>query len=388
MSEEKTKIETEENKEEVNSEEQKKAEEIKKPKKKSNPILWITRIVLVIVLFIFAWYVLSDRNTPYTDQARITELILPITPRVSGYLTQVNTSLHSNVSYNDVLFQIDTIPFILGINQAAANVDNVVQQMGAQGATIKATASSVGVSKAQLDRSQRNYDRIQRIIEKNPGAVSQADIDRVETSLEQSKEKLESSEANLEKAKKQLGVVGPENPQLRLAIAELEKAQLELSFTYIYAPGNGFIESFNIDKGYYSQAGQALATLVSKEEIWIQADFRENNLANIQAGDEVEFALDVAPGRIFNGTVRSLGYGVSSGGDNNRGDLPTVNNPQGWLRQPQRFPVIIRIDDEEALTLRRSGGQADVIIYTGSNPILNLIGWFQIRISSWLSYVR
>jgi multidrug resistance efflux pump len=98
--------------------------------------------------------------------------------------------------------------------------------------------------------------------------------------------------------------------------------------------------------------------------------------------------LDVAPGRIFNGTVRSLGYGVSSGGDNNRGDLPTVNNPQGWLRQPQRFPVIIRIDDEEALTLRRSGGQADVIIYTGSNPILNLIGWFQIRISSWLSYVR
>lgn len=389
MSDKKAKINPEENKVETTSEKDKKVEVVKVPKKKkSSPILWITRIVLVIVLFIFGWYILSDRNTPYTDQARITELIIPITPRVSGYLTKANIKLHSQVEFDDLLFQTDTVPFVIAIKKAAANVDNVVQQMGAQSASINAAASSVGVSKAQLDRSQRNYDRIQRIIEKNPGAVSQADIDRVETSLDQSKEKLESSQANLVKAQKQLGVVGPENPQLRLAIAELEKAQLELSYTSIYAPGDGYIESFNIDVGYYSQSGQPLATLVSKHDLWIQADFRENNLSNMKLGNKVRFILDIAPGKIFEGTVRSIGFGVDSGNSVNRGGLPAIGSSSSWLRDPQRFPVSIAITDTEAQKLCRAGGQADVVVFTGDNKFLNRLARYRIWINSWLSYVR
>jgi len=382
------KIKTNPDEEKVKESPEKVTEKPKSTKKKSSPILWITRIVLVIVLFVFVWYVFSDRNTPYTDQARIIELVIPITPRVSGYLTDVNITLHSEVKFDDLLFQIDTVPFVIAINKAAANVDNVVQQLGAQGASVKSAASSVGVAKAQLDRSQRNYDRIQRILEKNPGAVSQADIDRVETSLDQAIEKLASSEANLEKAKKQLGVVGPENPQLRLAISELEKAQLELSFTSIYAPGYGFIESFNIDAGYYCQAGQPLATLVSKHDLWIQADFRENNLSNMKPGHKVKFILDIAPGEIFEGTVRSIGYGVDSGNAVNRGGLPTIGNSSSWLRDPQRFPVSIEITDAEAQQLCRAGGQADVVVFTGDNRFLNRLARYRIWINSWLSYVR
>ncbi len=358
------------------------------PKKKSSPILWITRVVLVLVLFIFTWYVFSDRNTPYTDQARITELIMPITPRVSGYLTEVNIKLHSKVNFDDLLFQIDTVPFVIAIKKASANVDNVAQQMGAQGASIKAAASSVGVSKAQLDRAQRNYDRIQRILEKNPGAVSQADIDRVETARDQATEKLATSEANLEKAKKSLGDTGPDNPQLRLAVAELERAELDLFFTSIYASDNGYIESFNLDVGYYCQAGQPLATLVSKHDLWIQADFRENNLSKMKPGNKVEFILDIAPGKIFEGTVRSIGYGVDSGNSVNRGGLPSIGNSSSWLRDPQRFPVSIEITDTEAQQLCRAGGQADVVVFTGDNNFLNRMARYRIWINSWLSYVR
>ncbi len=363
-------------------------EEVKKPKKKASPILWITRIILVLVILIFTWYIFSDRNTPYTDQARITELVIPITPRVSGYLTDVNIKLHSRVSFGDLLFKIDTVPFIIAVKKAEANVDNVAQQMGVQSESIKAATSSVGVAKVQLDRSQRNYDRIQRILVKNPGAVSQADIDRVETSLDQAIEKLASSEANLEKTKKQLGVVGPENPQLRLAISELQKAQLELSFTNIYASNDGYIESFNIDKGYYCQAGQPLATLVSKQDLWIQADFRENNLSKMKPGNRVKFIMDIAPGEIFEGTVRSIGYGVDSGDAVNRGGLPTIGNSSSWLRDPQRFPVTIAITDPEVMKLCRAGGQADVVVYTGDKKFLNRLADFRIWINSWLSYVR
>lgn len=273
------------------------------------------------------------------------------------------------------------------MRKAEADLDNAVQQVGALTATVKSAAGRLGVAKAQLDRAQRNYDRTQNVLEKNPGALSQADKDRTETGLAQAVERLSSAEADLDKAKQQLGMTGPENPQLRAALVTLEQAQLDLAFTSIHAPSRGVIESFNVDVGHYGQVGQPLATFISTHDVWIQADMRENNLGNIEEGEEVEFALDIAPGQIFNGTVRSVGYGVSSGGSNNRGDLPTVSNSQGWLREPQRFPVIIRIE-EEALGLLRSGAQADVIIYAGSNPILNLIGWFQIRISSWLSYVR
>jgi len=116
---------------------------------------------------------------------------------------------------------------------------------------------------------------------------------------------------------------------------------------------------------------------------------RENNISHLEIGDPAEFVLDVAPGRVFHGTVRSVGYGVSSsGGTTTRGSLPTVRGAQGWLRDPQRFPVIIGFDESEVSGLLRAGGQADVIVYTGSSAILNTLGRIQVRVRSLLSYVR
>ncbi|WP_282038524.1 HlyD family secretion protein [Saccharicrinis aurantiacus] len=363
-------------------------DEIPSSEKKGNPIVLFTRITLIIAILFFIWYVLSDRKTPYTQQAYITELIIPITPRVTGYVTEVNVQLNSSVKTGDKLFEIDKQPFDLALKKAEANLDNASQQIGAQGATVKAAASSVGVAKAQLDRAQRNYDRTQRLIQKNPGAVSQADIDRVETSLSQSVEKLANAEANLTKAKEQLGAEGNNNAQLRLAIAEVEKAELDLSFTNIFASNDGFIESFNIDIGYYAQAGQAMTTLVSKQDVWIQADFTENNISLMKIGDPVSFALDVAPGRRFKGKVRGIGNGVDTGNSVNRGGLPTISSSSSWLRDPQRFPVTISFTDEEAALICRSGGQADVVVFTSDSGFFNTLAKFRLWINSWLSYVR
>jgi multidrug resistance efflux pump len=358
------------------------------PPAKSDPIRKVTRIVLSVCAVIFVWYLFADRLTPHTDQARIEGLIIPIVPRVSGYLTEVNVRLHSVVEQDDLLFVIDQRTYELEVRSAEANLDNTAQQVGALTATVKSAAGRVGVAKAQLDRAQRNYNRTQAILEKNPGALSQADRDRTETSLAQAVERLSSAEADLDKAKEQLGITGPENPQLRAAVAALEQAQLDLAFTTLYAPTHGAIESFSIDVGHYAVSGQPLATFVSTTDVWIQADMRENNISNVEKGDPVEFVLDVSPGRVFRGNVRSVGYGVSSGGSTNRGELPTVQSSQGWLRDPQRFPVIIGFDRGTAAGLLRVGGQADVIIYTGRNPILNLIGKLHLRVRSLLSYVR
>lgn len=356
---------------------------------RQDPIRRITKIVLAVCLVIFVWYLFADRLTPFTSQARVKSLVVPIVPQVSGYLTGINVGLHSVVDEDEVLFQIDERLFDVAIEQAEAEVDKAAQAVGARTATVKSAAARVGVSRASLDRAQRNFNRTQAILEKNPGALSQADRDRAETSLAQATERLASAEADLEKAKEELGAVGPDNPDLRRAVAALERAQLDRAFSTILAPTRGAIESFSVDIGYYAAAGQPLATFVPVTDAWIQADMRENNISRIEPGDRVELTLDVAPGRIFDGVVRSVGYGVTPEGDGtNRGDLPQVSSSQAWLRDPQRFPVIVGMESSEVQGLLRSGGQASVIVYTGRNFVLNLIGGAQIRLSSLLSYVR
>jgi multidrug resistance efflux pump len=355
---------------------------------KQDPVQRITRIVLIVCAVVFVWYLFADRMTPYTDQARVRGLAVPVVPRVSGHLTDVKVRLHSVVTEGDRLFQIDRRPYELAVRRAEAALDNAAQLVGAKTAGVKSAAGKLGQARASLDRAQRNYNRTQRILEKNPGALSQADRDRTETALNQAQERVVSSEAELERAKRDLGPTGEDNPQVREAIASLEQAQLDIAFTTINAPSHGVIESFNVDIGHYAAAGQPLAMFVSMTDVWIQADMRENNISRVEVGDRVEFVLDVAPGRVFRGMVRSVGYGVSSGNDTNRGALPTVQGTQGWLRDPQRFPVIIGFEAGTADGLLRLGGQADVIIYTGRNPLLNTIGWLHLRLRSLLSYVR
>ncbi len=353
-----------------------------------DPVRLITIAVLAVCLIIFIWYIRADRATPYTSQARVHSLIVPIVPRVSGHITSVDVRLHSAVEKGDILFQLDRRLFDLAVRSSEAKLDQTTQQLGVQGASVKAAAGKLGVARAQLDRAQRNYDRTQSVLEDNPGALSLADKDRSETGLAQAMERVTSSEADLEKAQQQLGIEGPENAEMRLAVAAVEQAHLELEFTTLRSPSRGAIESFNVDVGHYAQAGQPLATFVSTHDVWIQADMRENNLANIKPGDPVEFVLDSAPGQVFEGKIRSIGYGVSSGKGSNRGDLPQVGSTQSWLREPQRFPVIIDFENEATSGLLRAGGQVDVIVFTSDKTLLNPLGRFSIRVRSWLSYVR
>mgnify|MGYP001275450658 FL=1 len=147
------------------------------------------------------------------------------------------------------------------------------------------------------------------------------------------------------------------------------------------------IESFEIDLGYYASAGQPLTTLISSSDFWIQANMKENNLSQMKIGDEVEFILDIAPGNVYKGEVKSLGFGVASG-QTNKGGLPSISEKKGWLQDPQRFPVIISSKNEEVADLYRLGGQVDVVVYTGNNFILNSIAALKIRLMSYLSYVR
>ena len=131
-------------------------------------------------------------------------------------------------------------------------------------------------------------------------------------------------------------------------------------------------------------------TFIGASEVWIEAYMRENSIGRVKAGDKVDIVLDIKPGTIYKGTVQSTGYGVDWGDVDNAGVLPKISAPRDWLRDPQRFPVVISIDSPEARGkyMLREGGQADVVVYTSGNVILNTVGRIWMRLVSWFSYVQ
>jgi multidrug resistance efflux pump len=348
----------------------------------------ITLVLLALCVLFFIWYIASDRLTPYTDLARVDGFVVPIAPLVSGRLDDVLVERHAMVNAGDVLVRVDPTQYQLALSKAESDLQQAKQQMKSQVASIKSSESRVESSRAQLEIATLNYERMKNITKANPGALSQADRDRRTTSLATATASMASAEAQLEGAVEALGVIGPENPMIKSAVIAVEQAQLDMERTEVRAPAAGLVENINLDVGYYAAAGQPLMSIISMRDVWIEAHMTENNLGNIKVGDRARFLLDVAPGRIFEGKVRSIGSGVTEKQGDQRGDLPTATERSGWMRDPQRFPVLIEFTDETVRGLRRVGGQANVVVYTGSNALLHALANLHLRLASWASYAR
>jgi len=355
------------------------------PAKNHDPVHRFTKIVLTVVVFLFIWYITADRLAPWTDQARVQAYVVPIVPQISGRITKVNVVRDQIVQAGDLLVQIDPTDYELAVQRAESALAVAGQDIGAGTAAVTTAQAKLVESQANLSHLLVQSIRIFEVEKK--GVVSKSDGDKARAAVAQARAQVDSAQSELEKAKQALGKKGKDNPKIRSALSALKQAQLDLSRTTLYAPSHGGITNLLIDEGHYASSGKAVMTFIAVDDVWIQANLRENSVANIKVGNAVEIALDVAPGRIFKGTVTSLGFAVDQASGGKIGDLTTIKGDSGWLRDAQRFPIIITFDDNSVRGLRRLGGQADVQVYTGDNWIINTLGWIWIRTLSWLSYV-
>jgi len=350
-----------------------------------DPVRKVSKYVLYVVLFLFVWYVFADRLAPWTDQARIQTYVIPIVSQVSGRVVEVNVVQDQFVSPGDVLLKIDPADYVLAIEEAESALELAGQEIGAGMASVTTAQAGVVEAETHLDHIKVQSARVYELEKQQ--VFSRSEGDKARAAVKAAESQLVSAVAGLEKAKQALGKKGKKNPRIRSALAALKKAQLDLSRTTIVAPSQGGISNLLIDAGHFASSGTPLMTFIEVDNIWIQANLRENNIANIEPGDSVDIVLDVAPGRVFSGTVSSIGFAVDSSITGTVGDLAKVEGKSGWLREAQRFPVIITFDDDSARGFRRFGGQADVLVYTSNNWIINPLGWLWIRLLSWFSYV-
>jgi multidrug resistance efflux pump len=352
-----------------------------------DPVRKWTFIVLGACLVLMFFYLVGDRITPYTSQARVYAVVVPVAAEVSGTVTEVGVVSNQAVSAGDLLFRVDQDRYALAVETAQVNLQSARQATGASTASVDAAAANVESARAALVRSDQDATRLRRIKEEDPGAISDRRLEQAEASLAVTRSQLSAAEASLEKARQDLGETGDQNSRILEAQTALAQAELDLSRTAVVAPDDGIVTDVRVDRGNFASAGTPLMTFLSTDDIWVQADFTENNLGNIKRDDVVEIVFDSLPGKVVEGTVRTTGFGVAVDSAP-LGSLPTIDNDRQWLRDEQRFSVQIdfRLPEASDRMGMRVGAQASVIVYTGDSWIFNSIAWIRMRVNSILTY--
>jgi len=355
-----------------------------------NPMRKIILVALGLLLILFVYHVLSDRYTPYTSSARVETFLTQVAPEVAGDVLEVGVKDNGTVRKGQLLFRIDPEPYEVAIRSAEANLSVALQAADVSVADVAAAQAQLTKQRVDLAANRELGGIVTGLVDKRALAETQgirarADIAKTEADVSR-------AQADLRKARANLGEPGLNNPKVRQALAALDQARLDLRNTEVRAPANGTVTNLRLAAGQYVAPGQPLLSFLETGPRWISADMRENQLGNVKPGQDVTITLDIKPGKLFRGKVHSIGWGVSQGDEAPTGQLSSMPADQGWLRDPQRFPVRIMVLPDEAkeagVDVGRSGAQASVIIFTGDNVIMNPIGRLWIRIVALLSYLQ
>ena len=291
-------------------------------------------IVLIIVLLICAGiYIINEMKYESTDDAYVENISVSVAPKVSGQIENVYISDNQYVKAGEVVATIDSSDYKVKVAQANANYERIKFDQSNAKANLIAAESNIELAKKDLERYKNLYEQ---------GAVSKQTLDMAEV-------KYNNAKAGLTQAEQ--GLLSNENktvadPNWATAQAAKEKAELDLSYTKIYAPQSGTVASRRVEKGMYVNVGSPLFTLVP-EEVWVVANFKENQLRNMKPGQLVDIKIDTYPDHVFKGKIDSIQR--ASGAKSSL--FPPENAVGSFVKIVQRIPVKIvfteKIDKEK-----------------------------------------
>ncbi|WP_270933313.1 HlyD family secretion protein [Falsiroseomonas oryzae] len=318
-------------------------------------------LVLLFVL-VLALHVLLDRVAPYTSEATLQAPVVGLAPEVSGDIVDVAVRDNQPVRAGDVLFHLDRSRFAAAVEQAEANLASASQSVGASTAALSAAEAQVLEARANLVNTREQSARVMQLVERRVYAEAQAD--RARAQLASAQASVQRAEADLEEARRRLGPGGADNPQIRAALAQLQRARIDLASTEVRAPVDGFLTNTVLAPGQFANAGRTIATIIDTESAWVVANLPENALGNIRPGDRAEITFNVAPGRIVTGRVESIAAGVTQEIGGAQPGLARVPERRRWLRDTQRIPVRIELLSRDDIPAFRVGSRANVIVIT------------------------
>ncbi|RLA45818.1 MAG: efflux transporter periplasmic adaptor subunit [Gammaproteobacteria bacterium] len=283
-------------------------------------------IINLAIIAAVAWYAYQTFdeyiNNPWTRNGQVRGHVIQVSPRVTGMVTGIAVIDNQFVHEGDLLFEIDPEFFEIAIAQAEANLKR---------ARISSKSSKI------------EYDRLQEIFEKDPGAVSQKDLNRREANYLQSLS------------------------QIDVAQETLRSAKLNLSYTRVHASVEGYVSNVDFQIGTQAVASTPIIALVDSNSFWVFGYFRESQIGRFKIGDPARVTLMAYPELPLQGTVESLGWGIApSDGNTGANLLPSIKPVFQWIRLAQRIPVRIKLDKVPAGVELRFGLTASVMVLSGT----------------------
>ncbi|MCM1338659.1 MAG: HlyD family secretion protein [Muribaculaceae bacterium] len=297
------------------------AEECQKPKGRKR---MVAAIAVAVAAVLGGIYIHHEMQYQSTDDAYVETTTVNVAPRVSGQIEEVYVTDNQFVKAGDLVAVIDPEDYKIKLEQADSSYEKIKLDQSNAKANLTAAESNIALAKKDLDRYKNLYEQ---------GAVSKQTYDAAVV-------KYDSAQANLTQANQALfsdaNGKTVADADLRSAKAAKDKAALDLSYTRIYAPQSGTVSSRRVEKGMYVTAGAPLFTLVPKN-VWIVANFKENQLTNMKPGQIVDIKIDTYPGRTFKGKVDSIQR--ASGAKSSL--FPPENAVGSFVKIVQRIPVKI-----------------------------------------------
>ena len=356
--------------------------------------LLLTSIVLLLAIGVLVtkyWYYVTN---PWTRDGQVRAQVIQITPRVTGPIVKLPISDNQFVTAGKLLFQIDPRTFVTSLKLARAELDKTRDDIDALGKQVEASLavkelritavkqSSIVIKEieARVREAEAQFKRAKELVPK--GAMSQRSLESAQANYEVAQAKYDETklnvlearaaakqaEADLAKDQANLGAQGELNPRLRSSQAKVREAELNLEFTQVRAPVDGYVTNLNLRLGSQAVADQAALALIDVNSFWIHGFFRENYIEPIQPGDKAVVTLMTYPDTPIEGRVESLAWGISQD-DGSVGDklLPSISPTFEWIRLAQRVPVRVRLLTVPDTIKLRVGTTASVMVMTGTS---------------------
>lgn len=316
-------------------------------------------LIVVVIVIVVSGYVYYKHSTiyPSTEDAYVNANTVHVAAQVSGKVATVDVQNYQSVKKGQLLFTIDSKPFEYKIQEAEANLALAKAKASALAEEIKVAEAKVTQSQADLYVAAENKVRIQKLV-KADQASTQAGY-QVEGKYRSAKAQVAASKESMLEAKRNL-VVGTHQVQVNEAL--LNESKLNLSYTKVYAPANGHIIQFFLRPGSLVSQSADLFVLVEAKTWWVDANYKETQLARMKVGQNASISIDMYPGVKFTGKIVAL----SKGSGSSFSLLPPENATGNWVKVIQRYPVRIQILQNAANSgyPLRVGASADVSVDT------------------------
>jgi multidrug resistance efflux pump len=342
---------------------------------------WVLFVLLVIATLI-AYYILSDRYTPFTTDAYVQAYVVQVAPQVEGQVVHVHVQENQAVNKGELLFEIDPRPFEHRVALLEAKRVAAIQQVAQLDSELSA-ARADDARLVALEAYARTVHEQEKAIYKQDATTDRKYVEAVQKARAAQAD-LERSRAQVRKVEQALAArVGEEHALVAEVEAQLAEARLNREWTRVFAPCAGLITDLQLREGTYTHTGRAVMTLIDTSQWLVVANLRENALTHLRQGQPARVALRSFPGQLFDAHVVSVGWGVSQGQGIPSGQLPDVKVPAIWVPLAQRFQVRLVLDNPDAVPMR-VGMTGSVAVYTEPEGVLNHVTGFWHQVIAWL----